>query len=322
MPLPLQSLTRSLLRYPGSKARLARFIASLLTANRIEKPFFIEPFCGSSAVSIALLEADLVSEIALNDIDPLIASLWKCVFSADADWLADKVSSVPLTLTHWEYQKRLQPKSTREAALKCLYLNRTSFSGILTDAAGPIGGRKQAKWKVGCRFNREKLVARILELNQFKDCVRVVANESWRKFCARYVHSRNVVAYFDPPFYHKASRLYRHVFAPADHKVLRNYVEQTGLRWILSYDDAAAVRALFSRVDVNVCIIDSAYSAHPIGGNSHIGRELFYTNLKKIPAFAEEETSKRTGLVVSDWIPNAIPVNGPVRIARDVTSDA
>jgi DNA adenine methylase len=313
----LQRLTRSILRYPGGKARLAPFIAAILDRNSISQPLFVEPFCGSAAVSIALLEAGLVSEIALNDADPLVASLWQCVFSNDAEWLSDRVAQVPLTLDEWGRQKKLTPKTVREAALKCLYLNRTSFSGILTNAAGPIGGRKQTTWTVGCRFNREKLAIRILELNQLSCFVRLVANESWRKFSSRCRRLKSTVIYFDPPFYHKASQLYRYVFTHADHRSLRKYVEKTSTPWILSYDDSRDVRALYNNLDENVCMIDSAYSAHPVGGNSYIGRELLYTNLGKIPDFVNDSDKRRTSLVVTDWMPHAVPDFGPVRIARD-----
>jgi len=162
----MQKATRSLLRYPGSKARLAGFIAETIMLNGPAQVILVEPFCGGASVSIALLESNLVEEVVINDVDPIIAALWRCVFSADnARWLADAVMKVPLTVEHWQYQKHLRPVNIREAALKCLYLNRTSFSGVLHPRAGPIGGRTQEKWTIGCRFNRERLATRISELS-------------------------------------------------------------------------------------------------------------------------------------------------------------
>ena len=61
------SRTRSLLRYSGSKARFAKFIARTLRLNGLRENLFVEPFCGGATVSIALLEESVVAEIALND---------------------------------------------------------------------------------------------------------------------------------------------------------------------------------------------------------------------------------------------------------------
>ena len=93
------SRSRSLMRYPGSKARFAKFIARALRLNGLRDGLFVEPFCGGASVSIALMEQGFVSEIALNDADPAIAAFWDTVFSpTQAKWLAEQVLTVPLTL--------------------------------------------------------------------------------------------------------------------------------------------------------------------------------------------------------------------------------
>ena len=53
-----------------------------------------------------------------------------------------------------------------------LFCNRTNRSGILT--AGVIGGLKQdGKYKLDCRFNKEKLIKMIEELSLYKGRVEV-----------------------------------------------------------------------------------------------------------------------------------------------------
>jgi D12 class N6 adenine-specific DNA methyltransferase len=42
------------LRYPGSKRRLASFIAHTLELNDLEPPLFVEPFAGGSSVALQL----------------------------------------------------------------------------------------------------------------------------------------------------------------------------------------------------------------------------------------------------------------------------
>ena len=309
------SATRSLLRYPGSKARLARFVAQTILANGFHCPTFVEPFCGGASVSIALLESNVVGEIVINDIDPLVAALWKCVFSKNnSRWLADNIMQVPLTLDYWKYQKNLTPSNTREMALKCLYLNRTSFSGVLHSSAGPIGGQTQAKWTIGCRFNKGKLAARILELSKYTHRVKAITNTSWLAVCKRWSQENDALFYLDPPFYHKAKRLYRFVFDDKGHKALHDYLmNQKKCSWILSYDNAGEIRALYDESNLNARIIDNTYSAHPIGGNSFIGREVVYSNLKLLP-LPLTECSNHIGLSVKTIDIINFPIETTMRI--------
>lgn len=294
----MQSATRSLLRYPGSKARLARFIAQSILSSGLNRPIFVEPFCGGSSVSIALLDFDIVDEIVINDIDPLVASLWKCVFSKKkSQWLADAVLRVPLTLEYWNYQKSLIPGNICDMALKCLYLNRTSFSGVLHPSAGPIGGKSQAKWTIGCRFNREKLSNRIIELAKLSHRVKSITNQSWQTVCKKWAQQNNTFTYLDPPFYNKANRLYRFSFDKNEHQKLRDYLLTLQTPWIVSYDNAIEIRNLYDHQNLNARIIDNTYSAHPIGGNSFVGREVLYSNLNQLPLPAKEKNSY-TGLTV------------------------
>ena len=278
------SRSRSPLRYPGSKARFAKFIAQSLHLNGRKDVSLIEPFCGGASVSIALMECGLAAEIALNDADPGVAAFWDIVFNKDgAKWLAGQVERVPLTLTEWDRQKHLVACTVREAALRCLFINRTSFNGILHHRSGPIGGRTQDKRTLDCRFNRQKLAARILELSEYRDRVIAVECDPWRTFCSRYWRRKNAVFYIDPPFYHKAQNLYEYWFEEADHRVLRDKLRNISASWMLSYDDAPEVRALYADLDLQTRVIDSTYSTHPIGGGSFIGRELFFTNLPRLP---------------------------------------
>ncbi|HWP19007.1 MAG TPA: DNA adenine methylase [Burkholderiaceae bacterium] len=288
--------TRSILRYPGSKARFCEFIAKTIAMNSAKPRLLVEPFCGGASVSIALLERGHVDEVAINDVDPLIGMLWSVVFSKDdAAWLANQVQTVPLTLDEWRRQKALNPANAREAALKCLFLNRTSFNGII-HKAGPLGGWGQTGIKIDVRFNREKLATRILELSKLEGAV-TVRNENWRAFCYRYSRNPTAVFYLDPPYYHKAEQLYGHVFDEAAHEELRDYLHGFARPWLLSYDDAQEVRDLYEGMAVNARVIDNSYSTHPLGGCSFIGRELIFTNMKKLPA-AYKAHSAHVGLSV------------------------
>lgn len=296
----MSTSTRSVLRYPGSKARFVDFIEKSIKLNKPKFDVFAEPFCGGASVSIALLERGVVENVALNDADPLVAHLWDCVFCpSNSEWLIDKVKTIPLTLEEWKYQKNLEPSTPRESALKCLYLNRTSFNGII-HKAGPVGGWKQDKRTLGARFNREKLANRIKELSLLSDRVISVSNNDWNSFCLRFNEAFDTFFYFDPPYFNKADALYGYFFNEVEHSTLRNYIKKLESPWLLSYDDALEIRALYLNHVSKIRHIDSTYSAHPMGGSSFIGRELIFTNLLRLPS-ATKNPETHLGISVHEF---------------------
>lgn len=232
------------LRYPGGKRRLAAYIGRMMDEFGIKRVNRVmEPFAGGAAISLAFLEADLADEIILSDLDPLIAAFWSVVFSSDNSKLAERIRETEISIDLWKKLKVSNPKNPLNLAFKCIYLNRTSFSGSLASATGPIGGIKQlSKYKIECRFNRERIAQRIEKLAHFKDRVRVY-NTDFRELAAAfhscYNHkdkkSQNFW-YLDPPFFHKADKLYRFSFDEDDHKELKNLLGRLDGYWMLSYD--------------------------------------------------------------------------------------
>jgi len=322
---PLEKLmstnTRSILRYPGSKARFVEFIANVIRLNGLRIDVFAEPFCGGASVSIALLEKGLVEKIALNDADPLIAHLWDTIFCPiHSEWLAEQVLHVPLTIDEWKRQKSLEPTSTRESALKCLYLNRTSFNGII-HKAGPVGGWQQDRRTLAARFNREKLAQRIRELSLLSEHVVTVSCNDWENFCDRLREQAKTFFYFDPPFYRKADALYGYYFSNKDHSHLRNYLDNTNENWMLSYDDTPEVRELYKEHNKRARVIDSTYSAHPMGGASFVGRELFFSNLSRLPSPASEN-EEHVGITIRKYKKGAKHGLGLTRIPTTPSASA
>lgn len=242
------------LRYPGGKRKLAPFVADLLSRTNTQTKLFVEPFAGGASISISLLEADLVDNIALSDADYLVAAFWKTVFSPNASALADRIYDCPVTLDEWKRQKALKPETELDSAFKCFFLNRTSFSGSLHDKTGPIGGMAQAsKYPIDCRFNKSRLAERIIELSALRARVRFVRNESYVKTINDMRRTKlfreepqSVAWYLDPPFFAKADKLYPKSFVARDHTRLRTATDDLPGHWILSYDDHPDARTHYA----------------------------------------------------------------------------
>lgn len=278
------------LRYPGGKRRLVIAVADLLQRAGNPTRLLVEPFAGGAAVSIALMEAGLTDQIALADKDELLAAFWSIVFSGDADLLAERILNANITVQEWQKLKNLQYhkgfKTDFERAYACLFLNRTSFSGILHQRAGPIGGKNQtSRNKINCRFNRDTLGKRIVQLSQQRHKVLFVRNQGYEKSLSdvnKMLLSREMpeqlVWYLDPPFFEKADKLYRYVFNENDHLRLKQQLARIRGRWILSYDNVPEARRLYSD-HPGFSEVSLLYSARVNGKKRTVGSEIVVSNI-------------------------------------------
>lgn len=277
------------LRYPGSKRSLVRHIEELIEVNSLEPDIFIEMFAGGATVSLQLLDKGIVGQIGLIEKDPLVAAFWSVIFSeTDVEWLIEQVQNIEVSLDKWRLYKSWVPEDRRERALACLYLNRTSFSGILAPTAGPIGGYTQSsEYTIDCRFPRETLVQRIRRANALRDRVAFVWQIDWsdglKRICEMQHNEeipQNALFYFDPPFFNKADKLYTHYFMDADHTNLRDTIVTFAQNWVLSYDYSEKLDELYSHSPQ--IHIDTLYSAAQNGGQ-RVAREVILTNLPRTP---------------------------------------
>jgi DNA adenine methylase len=292
------------LRYPGSKRRLAEYIKQTLELNSLKPVLYIEPFVGGGSVALQLLQGGLVNQAIIMDVDPWVASFWKTVFY-DTDWLVYKIRTTSVTLRNWNKIKNSNPKTIRERAWACFFLNRTSFSGILEEKAGPLGGREQTSdYKIDCRFPRKTLVGRVRQIAKLKNKIRGVWCTSWENGIARIrklqktgsIPTDNLLFYFDPPFFEQAEALYRYYFRKENHMKLRDTLLTLTDKWILSYDSADQVEALYGpaiKSNTNGTKkhnIELFYSLSVMQERKK-SREVILSNLEHLPFF-DEATKK------------------------------
>lgn len=271
---------QSPLRYPGAKSGLANVVGELITAaeesrevRRVE--LFVEAFAGGASTTLRLVGAGIVDRALLADADPMVAAFWQ-VAASRTEELIDRISDEHsryvakggrTALDRWDYWRgwSAQPGTHRgnehlELATKCLFLNRTTFSGILHGQAGPIGGRAQSSsYDIGCRFTLEPLIERLRYVGHLYDTRRLIDvwQADWRETLAsvashyKTLLPNRVVAYLDPPYLTKSGKLYQRSFeskrfgsredldwnATIQHLKLAEYLRrEMPYRWILSYD--------------------------------------------------------------------------------------
>jgi len=273
------------LRYPGAKRRFSGYIAEVIRLNGLKPKLFVEPFAGGASVALNLLHDGVVESIALADKDPLVSSFFKVVFT-DCQWLINKVKATTVTLKKWDFYREQEHTSDRTRAFACLFLNRTSFSGILAPSAGPIGGREQeSDYCINCRFPVDTLVKRIERISALSDKVKFVKHADWQetiKLTEQLGYKKNDVFYYlDPPFYKKAERLYRFYFDDDEQRALKKALGTLKQPWLLSYDPAQEIATMYSSNGYSKKV-DLLYSASGKNGRG-AAKELIITNLEMLP---------------------------------------
>ncbi|WUK89332.1 DNA adenine methylase [Streptomyces sp. NBC_00358] len=281
------------LRYPGAKRQLVPVIEGLIVANIPPPRLLVEPFCGGATTTLRLLGAGVAEHGILADVDPLVAAFWKTA-AFDSSWLISSMQELEITVEAWDRWRAAKPRGRRDRALKCLFLNRTTFSGILHGRAGPIGGRAQeSKYKIDCRFGMQGLTRRINGVAELASTGRLldVWQADWQTALKRvserygFLADDEVVVYLDPPYVDKAQWLYEWSFDSNEHGALASaLLKDVKYRWLLSYDDHGAVRDLYcERSGQTTLHVSHRYTA--AGSEKRtVKDELLVTNLPVIPA--------------------------------------
>lgn len=252
----------SIIRYPGSKAKLWKHIREALpfvaTAPlwNTELGCYCEPFFGSGAIGWRLLpgvaQGNRNARIILADLDPWLVALWKSVRDVPRDLIRKVLEFKPNVEAFYQFKDedgRLDIDPLLQGFRK-LALHRMSHSGFGFMSGGPLGGADQASaYKVGCRWTPHSIVADIQtahrQLTAFRRPVEIVCKDFADTFNMVPPRESSVV-YLDPPYYVQGENLYKHAMEEADHVRLADALRAARFRWLLSYDDHQRIRDLYS----------------------------------------------------------------------------
>jgi len=263
-------MLHSPLRYPGGKSDFFAAAKSIVSSAGISNAHVVEPFAGSAAVSLGLLDWGIAKSVTLLERDPLLYAFWHCVFNHPSELIV-AFQDLPITIETWERTRSLldmdkpDPKRLLELALAALFLNRANFSGILN--AGPIGGRNQrSKYKIDCRTNKDEIISRLLALSMLAPKVEVEFGDAveWIERNRK----KNLFVYLDPPYFVKGSLLYRYHYRLKDHCELARVLSSAKFKWLLSYDDDPVIEYLYE--DFHLSRLSFQYSVHSPKNHSEL----------------------------------------------------
>jgi DNA adenine methylase len=238
------------LRYPGGKNKLAAFIAKICIDNNIDG-HYVEPYSGGASVALYLLLEGFVKKITINDKDRSIYAFWHSVLNNTTQF-CERIKNTEITIAEWRKQREIQTNKEKadllDLGFSTFFLNRTSRSGIIN--GGAIGGINQTgNYLIDCRFNKVELIDRIRIIASRKKDIRLYQKDAIKLIEQIQQEStrENVVFYFDPPYYLKASSLYMNHYKEEDHKEVSEKIKSiNNIRWIVSYDNVPEIRDLYS----------------------------------------------------------------------------
>ncbi len=273
-----------LIRYPGSKRKIAReiiasfpfyarmelFMDKRLSAERFE---YREPFFGAGAVGFEILrELPMGATAWINDKDFSVAALWHAVKDIP-DELIERVREHTPGVDG--YRAALETvkhhnKSIIELAFSKLVIQQQSYSGLGPMAGSPLGGWGQSNdtYRIDCRWNPESLCRQIRELSRLlKQTSTRITSGDFTKCSAG--DTARCFYYVDPPYVVKGSQLYSHAMSDEDHRRLRVWLKTLAGEWIVSYDECPLVRRLYGD-----CSIREISADYTISGPHRKNNEL------------------------------------------------
>lgn len=272
----------AVIRYPGSKAKLAPRIMQWFPEDMHGRLFssgviYCEPFFGSGAIGwLAMPSLADGARVVINDKDYWVYCLWRAVRDKPK-LLAEKIVSAQLSSALFEEYKATDGDRTIdpvECGFRKLLLHQMSFSGLGAMAGGPIGGaeQKNEKYNIYARWNVATQVASIAERNQTMRRLKVEIECRDFEDILRKHDSENTFFYLDPPYFEKGGSLYKYAFSDQDHNRLAACLRDIRGRFLLSYDDAPEVRALYDWCEsIELCATYSICTARK-------NKELLFKN--------------------------------------------
>jgi Site-specific DNA methylase len=265
------------LRYPGGKAAIADFFASVLSANEIgQNGVYCEPYAGGAGVALTLLLTDKVERIIINDYDECIAAFWRSMLR-ETQRFVDAIRDCDVSMETWKKQREIYDRRAGydefTLGFATFFLNRCNRAGILPKA-GPIGGVKQnGRYTIAARFKKEVLIARIEQIAKVSERIKFENLDaiSFLKRLQKFSASSRLFVYLDPPYYVRGKELYFNYYHKENHLELSKYMSDfTTHKWIMTYDNCQDIRKMYRGRGFKIVELPIRYSMQKVRKDKEI----------------------------------------------------
>lgn len=237
------------LRYPGGKSKVIDYLYMHLADTKSK--VLVSPFTGGGSFELAMLDANAVESLHLNDLDFGIYSLWSTIIETPYALTEKLTTYKPTHKDYFKAQKIIesdfQGVDTTTAAWATLLVNRLAFSGIAK--ANPMGGKKGTLDKMLVRWNPDTLIKRINHIHTFHDRI-TITQEDAVPFIEEAYWNEEATIFIDPPYVLKGKDLYNCYYEEKDHinlAILLDslYKGMPGADIIVTYDHNEWLKKLY-----------------------------------------------------------------------------
>jgi DNA adenine methylase len=261
---------RSPFRYPGGKTWLIPHVRQWLRSLRPRATVLVEPFAGGGSVSLTAAFEDLTDYVIMVELDQDVAAVWKTLLETDVLRLVERIRGFRPSAAAVQQVLAQPAAGAEDQAFATIVRNRVARGGILAPGAGVV---KQGESGRGLRsrWYPKTLCRRILEIAKRRDRIFFIEGDGLRVL--RVWRERADCAFFiDPPYTVAGRRLYRH--SAVDHEELFRMACELRGDFLMTYDDAAEIRALASRHGLSTGLIAMKTTHHWAKRELLIARDL------------------------------------------------
>ncbi|MEQ2527615.1 DNA adenine methylase [Bacillaceae bacterium CLA-AA-H227] len=206
-------------RYPGGKSRIVEYLYSHLQEKKSKK--IVSPYTGGGSFELAMLNAGVVDQLHLNDLDTGVFSFWWLMKHYPYEIIDRLKTEQPTHKAYFKAQDVINSDyegvDMVEAAWSSLLVNRLAYSGV--PKANPLGGKKGTVKDLLSRWNPEELIRRIEKIHSLSDHI-VVTQENAINLIEEAYWSDDSTIFLDPPYVKKGKDIYHCYYTEKDHREL------------------------------------------------------------------------------------------------------
>ncbi len=276
---------RSPFRYPGGKTWFVPTFRGWMASLKSRPRVLVEPFAGGGIISLTALFENWVEMAVMVELDDEVASVWETIVNGDAEWLANRILTFPMTRENVEEELQQVPRTRREQAFQTILKNRTLHGGILAKGSRFIKHGENGKG-IGSRWYPSTLAQRIINLNHIVSRIDF-RHDDGLKVMGEFARREDVVYFVDPPYTaggkQAGRRLYKHY--QVDHSRLFTICKSLSGDFLMTYEDSEEIREMVRKHRFQMCLIPMRNTHHATLMELVIGRDLSW--LGELPIVRE-----------------------------------